>query len=146
MKTLINISIIFSFVVLPALAIDLPEEPPDDFFISYKVKGAEGDVPGFTFSASVSGLGTLKTSAGYEVTFDIGAKSVKNLYDTVRKSNFFQYPGFGTFNYLEIHVVADGNEKTIFPARYEESDWVFIQRAVFEVLDENRPGWRDVDK
>ena len=141
MKLLMKI-IISVFAAISAVAVDLPEDPPDDFFISYKVKGAEGDVPGFTFTASVSGLGTLKTSAGYEVTFDIEAKFVKKLYDTVRKSDFFQYPGFGTFNCLEIRVIASGNEKTIFPARYEESDWDFIQRVVFEILDENRPGWR----
>jgi hypothetical protein len=153
-KTLVKAVLVFAFVGVSTAADDLPrlppipKIPPDDFFISYKVKDADGDVPDFKFTASASGNASLKREGYKEVTFDIDPKSVKKLYKAVRKSGFFDLfrsPGAGTSSYLRIRVVADGNEQALTLRGYDESECDFISRVVLEVLDENLPGWRGDD-
>lgn len=149
MKTLINISIIFSFVVLPALAIDLPEEPPDDFFISYKVKSAEGDVPGFTFTASASGDASLEFEGKEGATFNIDINSVKKLYNAVCEYDSTSQGADADEEHMsytvsrEIRVVANGIEKTSNFSRGPALGSNPISDMVLEILDEYQPGWRD---
>ena len=160
MKTLVTAILLFALAGVSA-AFDLPDEPPDDFYINYRAETqAEVDEvaksvindKAFEFEAFASGNATLKVGGDKKVTFDIDAKSVKKLYNAVRKGNVLSLVDVPVRDRCEaeeiatsFRIVADGNENTLIRSSYDESEWDFIQRAIFEVLDENRPGWRGED-
>jgi hypothetical protein len=73
--------ICFFVLSFTATALDLPENPPDDFFISYKIKGA-GGLPDFTFTASVSGEAFLEFK-GKEGVLDGAEEAIDSIKDKV---------------------------------------------------------------
>ncbi|UCE26786.1 MAG: hypothetical protein JSW52_10645 [Candidatus Coatesbacteria bacterium] len=151
MKTLVNAILIFAFVGVSA-AVDLPDEPPDDFFMAFdafdfNVPASAADVYSFRFTASASGSATLKVAGSKKVTFDIDGKSVEKLYNAVR--GLWETMGpipKGIVWTRKIHVIADGNEASFLVNNevIEPSKPLLkFEKAVLDVLDEERPGWRD---
>lgn len=152
---------LFTAFALPftSTAVDLPENPPDDFFISYEVKGIIAHeathITDFKFTASASGDAFLEFKGKEGATLNINDNSVKKLYNAVRKSNVLSivdYPVEDETEATEIaqalfecSVVANGKEKTVvrtFQIEKMDVDGTLFA-TVLEVLDENRPGWRD---
>jgi len=133
MRLLFATWLLFALVGTAAAA-ELPDEPPEDFFISYKLTGLEGGVPDFRFTANASGNATFKVEGDKKVQFAIGTKVVQKLYRAARKSKIFKSEASATAGNLEIRVVANGHEQTV-SAIHGDCVWPAITNAVVAVLD-----------
>jgi len=155
MKMLAVIATMLAVVGASAAEGPFPEEMPDDFSFTYQVK--LGDLPidlGAgqyikTFTASASGAATLVTKGGKELEFTLKPRSVKKLYRVVQALEWeagqaATMPLKPGISGTTARVMVNGVERSwVWVDTPGDDKVVVVNKAVLEVLDENRPGWRD---
>ncbi len=144
MKTLLIAVLMFTVTCTSWSAVNLPKKMPDDFFIRYEVKGADGGFPDFVFTASASGNATLNW---HVERFDFPTFSVKHLYNAAR--NLWESSGSipKAIKWTrKTYIVASGNEVTFLSNNesiIQNTEFGKLENVILTVIDENRPGWRD---